>query len=264
MYKLPKSFCPKFKTKLIRLGQPNDGGYNIPEKLLEEVKILFSFGLDEDWSFEEDFKKKTGAKIFCFDNSVNNKFWLKRLIKSIIYFNFKKDYLNQVKNLFTFFKYKAFFSKQNTFHIKKHLMSNNIILPKSMGYNFINLKEIFKTREGGDFFLKMDIEGNEYRVLDDIIENQNNMLGLVIEFHDCDLMQNKINEFIENVDLDLVHIHINNFCSIAKNDFPTVLELTFSSKKYNLKRNIEDIKFPDNEIDQPNNKELEDKEILFY
>ena len=143
-------------------------------------------------------------------------------------------------------------------------MSNNIILPKSMGYNFINLKEIFKTRGGGDFFLKMDIEGNEYRVLDDIIENQNNMLGLVIEFHDCDLMQNKINEFIENVDLDLVHIHINNFCSIAKNDFPTVLELTFSSKKYNLKRNIEDIKFPDNEIDQPNNKELEDKEILFY
>ena len=54
MYKLPKSFCPKFKTQLIRLGQSNDGGYNIPQKMLEEAKILFSFGLDEDWSFEND------------------------------------------------------------------------------------------------------------------------------------------------------------------------------------------------------------------
>jgi len=264
MYKLPKSFCPKFKTKLTRLGQTNDGGYNIPEKLLEEATILFSFGLDEDWSFEEEFKKKTGSKILCFDNSVNNKFWFKRLIKSIIYFNFKKNYFNQIKKLFTFLKYTSFFRQHNTFHIKKHLVSNNIILPESVEHNFINLKEIFKTWGGGNFFLKMDIEGNEYRVLDDIIQNQNNMLGLVIEFHDCDLMQNKINEFVENLSLDLVHIHVNNFCSIAKNDFPTVLELTFSLKKYNLKRNIEDIKFPDKEIDQPNNRELEDKEISFY
>ena len=84
MYKLPKSFCPKFKTQLIRLGQSNDGGYNIPQKMLEEAKILFSFGLDEDWSFEKDFKEKTDAKILCFDNSVNNRFWIKRLIRSII------------------------------------------------------------------------------------------------------------------------------------------------------------------------------------
>ena len=152
MYKLPKSFCPKFKTKLIRLGQPNDGGYNIPEKLLDEAKILFSFGLDEDWSFEEDFNKKTGAKVLCYDNSVNNKFWIKRLIKSIIYFNFKKNYFNQIKNLFTFFKYKFFFRKHNISHIKKHLISNNIILPKSMGHNFINLKEIFKNWGEDSFF----------------------------------------------------------------------------------------------------------------
>ena len=98
MYRLPKFFCPNSKTKLVRLGKANDGGYSIPEKTLEDAKILFSFGLDDDWSFEEDFKKKTGAKIICFDNSVNYKFWIKRFIKDLIYFNFKQNYYEQFKN----------------------------------------------------------------------------------------------------------------------------------------------------------------------
>ena len=31
MYKLPKIFCPKCKTELVRLGRTNDGGYVIPK-----------------------------------------------------------------------------------------------------------------------------------------------------------------------------------------------------------------------------------------
>ena len=108
MYRLLRFFCPKSKTKLIRLGKPNDGGYCIPEKSLDEVNILFSFGLDEDWSFEEHFKKKVEAKIICFDNSVNNKFWIKRFLKDIIYFDFKKNFSEQFMRFFTYFKYKKF------------------------------------------------------------------------------------------------------------------------------------------------------------
>ena len=113
-------------------------------------------------------------------------------------------------------------------------------------------------------FLKIDIEGNEYDILDDIIDIQKNMSGMVIEFHSCNLMSNNIRNFIEKLDLDLVHIHINNFCSITKDNFPTVLELTFSAKKYNSKRNPDEFNFPDKDIDQPNNKYEEDKEIVFY
>ena len=61
-----------------------------------------------------------------------------------------------------------------------------------------------------------------------------------------------------------VHVHVNNFCSIGKDDFPTVLELTFSANKYNIKRGDNEFNFPNKEIDQPNNKEEVDKEILFY
>ena len=264
MYRLPKFLRPNSKTKLIRLGKFNDGGYSIPERSLKEAKILFSFGLDEDWSFEEDFKKKTEAQIICFDNSVNNKFWIKRFLKDLVYFNFKSNIYEKFKRFFTFFKYKRFFMQKNVYHIKKHITSNDIIFVNQIKNNFIDLKNILDNWRSNCFFLKMDIEGNEYRVLNDIIKNQKNMVGLAIEFHDCDLMFSKIQNFIEKLDLDLVHIHVNNFCSIAQDNFPTVLELTFSAKKYNFKRDINEFNFPDKEIDQPNNKDETDKKILFY
>ena len=56
--KLPNFLCPKYQCDLIRLGQKNDGGYAIPKKSLEDTKIIYGFGLCDDWSFEEDFKDK--------------------------------------------------------------------------------------------------------------------------------------------------------------------------------------------------------------
>jgi len=264
MYRLPKFFCPNLKTKLVRLGKSNDGGYCISKESLKETKILFSFGLAEDWSFEEDFKKETEAKIICFDASVNSQFWIKRFLKDLIYFNFKKDVLKQLKRFLTFFKYKKFFKQNDVYHIKKHLSSRDITLMHDTKKSFINFEKILNIYSNDCFFLKMDIEGNEYRILDDIVKNQKGMIGIAIEFHECDLMLNKIKDFIEKIDLDLVHIHVNNFCNIGKNYFPTVLELTFSDKKFNLKRNIDEFNFPNKEIDQPNNKEEEDKKISFF
>ena len=105
--------------------------------------------------------------------------------------------------------------------------------------------------------------GNEYRILDQIIKYQDQLTGLVIEFHNCDLMFEKIKLFIEKLNLDLVHIHVNNFGILTKEGFPTVLELTFSPKKYNSKRSENDNNFPKRSIDQPNNKIHEDIDIVF-
>mgnify|MGYP001472731561 CR=1 FL=1 len=111
--------------------------------------------------------------------------------------------------------------------------------------------------------LKMDIEGNEYNILDDIIQNQKNMIGMVIEFHSCDLMSEKIKLFIEKLSLDLVHIHVNNYGPVTKDRFPTVIELTFSAKKYNLKREENENNFPVESFDQPNNKNDQNAPISF-
>ena len=75
--RLPSYLKPVYETDLIRVGQKKDGGYLIPKKSLESTTILYSFGLEADWSFEEDFYHLTKSKIYCYDHTVNWKFFLK-------------------------------------------------------------------------------------------------------------------------------------------------------------------------------------------
>jgi len=80
-----------------------------------------------------------------------------------------------------------------------------------------------------NIFLKIDIEGSEYRFLNDIVANEDRITGMVIEFHDCDIHLKKIEAFIDKFSLNLIHIHANNFAPIRLNDnLPLILELTFS------------------------------------
>ena len=83
--KIPNFLCPKYKCELIRLGRKNDGGYLVPKKSLAKTKIVFGFGLSDDWSFEEDFKRLSEAKIICFDRSVNLRFWFTRFCWDVIH-----------------------------------------------------------------------------------------------------------------------------------------------------------------------------------
>ena len=56
----------------------------------------------------------------------------------------------------------------------------------------------------------MDIEGSEDRVLDDLLKHSSNISGLVVEFHDVDLHQERILDFMKEFPLTLIHIHSNN------------------------------------------------------
>lgn len=114
------------------------------------------------------------------------------------------------------------------------------------------MDEIFKEVGNDRIYLKIDIEGSEYRLLNTIVKYQNKITGIVMEFHDCDLHQNKIKKFIDQLDLNLVHIHANNWGPLELDTyFPTVLELTFS--KFG---EISDSAYLPHELDMPNNKNL--------
>ena len=262
---LAKFLCPKFKTELIRIGGKNDGGYVIPRLSLEKTDTLYSFGLGDDWSFEEQFKKKSGAKVICFDHSVTLIYWLKRFIKDLIeLFLLRSDIKEKFKRFFSFFYYKFFFNNSEKIHVKSFFGTIGQIMPDMKNVEIIDMNLILKKWESKNCFMKVDIEGNEYRVLGQITEHQAKLSGLVIEFHNCDLMLEKIKLFIEKFDLDLVHIHVNNFGIITKDGFPTVIELTFSPRKFNSKREENESNFPAQSLDQPNNKNEEDIRISFY
>ena len=80
--------------------------------------------------------------------------------------------------------------------------------------------------------MKVDIEGSEYRVLDQIVANANRLTGLVIEFHEVDLMRDQISGFLRQIkkDLLLCHIHANNCAGVDDRGDPIAIEVSLVSK----------------------------------
>ena len=262
MIKIPKIFFPKYNSALIRLGNKADGGYVVSKKSIDKSDQLISFGLSNDWSFEEDYSIKLEKKIFCYDLSVNIKFWLKDFIKSIINILLIQEVRKNFKNLITFFKYKNFFDGKNNHHIKK------FIFPKKNKKNIYgdhyltDLNEILE-HENKCSYLKIDIEGAEYRILDQLIFNQSKITGLSIEFHDFDINLELIKNFINNFNLEIVHLHVNNFGLINESSIPSVVEISFTKKDFIEVEDLNNKKYP-LELDWPCNENYIDEEIIFY
>ena len=103
------------------------------------------------------------------------------------------------------------------------------------------------------------IPQNNIDILDDILEVQNKLTSLIIEFHDVDRNRDKIENFLNKFQLELTHIHPNNYGALDRNGDPILIELTFE-------RDVEllagKITFP-NILDQKNNPKNKDIEIRF-
>ena len=67
---------------------------------------------------------------------------------------------------------------------------------------------------------------------------------------------------IEHFELQIVHIHVNNWDYISKDFFPRCIEFTFSPPKFNKKSTDENKKYP-TILDVPNNQPFKDLPIEF-
>ena len=155
-----------------KFNQYNIDGYIIPKKALLETKILLSFGLSDDWSFENEFHNLSKARVLCFDHSVNLEFWIKLIPRNLIdLFRSKIEVKKFFSDLFLYINYLKFFNGVRAKHIKNFVGSVNR-KPENMNKNsVIGLKKIFEKFDlpSHGIFLKVDIEGNEYNILNDII-----------------------------------------------------------------------------------------------
>jgi hypothetical protein len=219
---LPKIFKPFYCDDLIRLGKNNDGGYIVNKSDIKKTQKLLSFGIKDDWSFEEDFYKINSCSIDAYDGTINSDDELKL-----------KSFFNESKKYFS----KNIGNKEN------EIKFSSIILDSC--------------------FLKCDIEGSEYDILDDIILNSYKITGMVIEFHDIEKYDNfnNLTNFISKINQKLIHVHINNWMYFeTPNGFlPSVVELTFSSSDNLIYKEVD---LP-NKLDMPNCPDREDFKIYF-
>ncbi len=215
---LPHSFLFDQATDLIRLGGDHDGGYLVSESDVMKSNYLLSMGIADDWRFEAGFLRIKPVPITAYDASISAAYFLKKTLKSLWALSRKAPRWARVA-----IKYNLFFSKKNVKHIKQFVGAS------SKGKSYCDLSSALAPAKNTPFFLKIDIEGDEYDLLDELIAHQSNMTGLVIEFHDCPDYLARIESFIAQCELRLVHIHANNCAALeATTGLPSVLELTFS------------------------------------
>ena len=221
---LPKEFKPKASYQLIRLGKNNDGGYLVESKSIEQTAALISMGIGKNWRFEEDFIAHKDIVANAYDHSVRGFFWPKFFIKrflSILIGRFKAPY-NAVK---IYKKFIRFFRDKAVLFYEK-------IGAEEEGYT--NVKKTLERIKEKPIFFKIDIEGYEYQILDEIILNSELLSGMVIEFHNIYDHIDEIRTFINNFELTLVHVHPNNN-RIDDQGNPRAIEMSFARNPEKLR-----------------------------
>jgi len=264
---LPLAFEPKIEATFVRIGRDNDGGYLVDKKSIAQTDCLVSFGLSTDCSFEHKFKKIKDIPIIAYDHTINfllfrnivrNKFWT--IFQKLLKTRHRREAIRNFLQLLASYKlHKKLFSQNNIIHKQQAIgcTRNNytdvkaVIEQLHMAFDSLNKDQ--------KIFFKIDIEGSEYRILDQLIDIQDRISGLVIEFHDCDLHQQRIISFIKAFKLPLGHIHGNNYGGISNDGDPLVLEMTFCSQDNKSLAGP----WSGCELDQPNDSQQKELSLIF-
>lgn len=221
-----KLFKPNYNSNLIRIGSEFDGGYLVEKTSYDRTEFLLSFGIFNNWDFEKEFQKP----FLAFDDKLDFKF---------VFFWFLKRFVS-ISSLFFYLKNKKRFKK-------------GFVGSKPFTFN-----SIIETIDKKNIFLKIDIEGSEFSILNEIILHQKNIIGIVIEFHDVQKHLIEIKKFLEKIDLEIVHVHANNFGGVS-DEIPNVIEVTLSRFH---KKSLFSAQLP-HKLDKPNNKFSNEIKLIF-
>jgi hypothetical protein len=222
----PAEFRPLATTDLVRVGAQYDGGYVLPARLMSASEGLLSFGLSDQWEFEAAFLESRGKRIVCFDHSVDANFWFRKFIANLARGASRLD-LASASRAFRFVNYYRFFNDGPCRHIRQPI--------GYPGTGAVDLVEAMNIAGfGSSVLLKMDIEGWEYRVLSDIVALRDRFSGLIIEFHDVDLHQERIVEFIRELagQFVLVHFHANSHTVQGPGRRSIVVEMSIMNRRF--------------------------------
>ena len=238
-------------NNLFRVGNKTDGGYVVPSKPFQQIDGIISFGLGDNFSFEHHaLLLNNKLNIIVYDHTVNIFYFFMKFLKSIKrIFYFKSNLVNILNKFTTLLNYTLFFSIN-----KKAEHIQNKIVKKIYSSNETNLKSVFNNSKGKNFLVKIDIEGDEYKIIKDIKNYSKKIHILIVEFHNLDkkrtLFKNSV-IFLKTF-FNIIHIHANNNCSLCNDKFPEVVEFTFLNKKiYPLNSNNFKKNFPIKGLDFP-------------
>lgn len=215
---------------LCRMGRAHDGGYVVPSLAMTHASAVMGYGICDDISFEESASRIYEKPSYGFDGTC---------------------------------------PKPKIHHRLCHFIPNNIVpsgMDQDAATSFDHQIKKLQLRDS-QLFIKMDIEGNEYSVMADILRHASQITGIVLEIHFMQEDQVPLAlSLLEAIDRHflLVHVHGNNYClksftsTYAAGSIPCVLELSYVNRNLVQSYTVAADQSHPTPLDMPNNASVSD------
>jgi FkbM family methyltransferase len=167
-------FPVEYTCPVITLGNKN-ASFTVNPEIISASDIAYSFGIGTDISFDLQLIEKYGVRVFAFDPTPKSIEWLKlqelpEFFKAfpvgLANYNGEADFYLPVNEKYVS---ASMTTRQSDNYVRVKVKTLGE-LAKEMGHTSIDL-------------VKMDIEGAEFEVIDDILKSGIKIHQLLIEFH---------------------------------------------------------------------------------
>lgn len=153
------------------------GGWDVAIDCVESGSIVYSFGIGEDLSFDIALMERKGCRVHAFDPTPRSLEWVD-----------KADLPEGLKvhecGLSDFDGYAPFYSPDDPGHVSRTILDRSETDSKSISLPVRRLSTIMNELGHQSIdLLKMDIEGAEYRVIEDIHSSGIRPGQILVEFH---------------------------------------------------------------------------------
>ncbi|QKV18817.1 hypothetical protein [Oricola thermophila] len=223
---LPKIFEPRGVNDLIRLGSDHDGGYVVSADAVASTRHMLSLGLGYNCDFPYDLAAMGRLdSLTCYDASIDpdalRRRFLKARLLSVVQPDRHRRFLEYYK------QYKSLFDsgRPGFAHLREDAgMAEGMVSPA---------ETIGRIDPGtGRLFLKVDVGGREYDFLDQIIEANETLSGLVIVFHSAVEHMREIEVFVSAMRefMTIDNTAADNTAGLTGIGSPNRIEMSFSAK----------------------------------
>lgn len=153
------------------------GGYCFCPDGISNESIVYSFGVGEDISFDLALIKRFGLKVYAFDPTIKSVQWIK-----------KQDIPEQFEFLdmgvYDYDGVAFFHFPENPDFVSHSVVKNQIVQQSGVELPVYKLSTIMnKLNHTKIDVVKMDIEGAEYAVIKDLLNDDIQVQQILVEFH---------------------------------------------------------------------------------
>jgi len=258
---------PVARADLVRLGPPRDGGYVVPADLVRQSEHLLALGIGDDWQFETAFARvNPRARILGVDASIGATRFARECLGSALHLlsfgRSGKERRRHWTRLRRAAHYFWFFGWRHR-HVRRMVGADTT--PATVTLPAL-LASVGTVRPHG-IFLKVDVEGAEYTLIDAIAAQAQTIGCLVIEFHRTSRHARAFNAAMARLlgPFRVVHVHGNNYAPRDPvSGFPDAVEITLIHEQLCPRPLVPiDVEYPRAGLDHPNHPGRPDYAITF-